>query len=550
MATRRMLPGRPLGRGLLGIALALAGCTASESRAAPASVPPVRGTPAVGINLEAVADWAPQPFFADLIKQGRPWHLPGNVHAPVALDASGWPTGDAGIIVGTPPALLGRAAPYKLTFRGDAKVSAESATIRNQAYVAATRTTTADVHIEGGGNVVLTFRGQEVGVKDVRLLRPGQVAGDVFAHDLLARLKMFPVVRFMQALGEHGIGSPANPDVEWADRVRPDHATQTGKNGIAWEYVVLLANQTGKDAWINVPLRASDDYVRKLALLLRHGSDGVNPYTSPQPKPVFPPLEPSRAVYVEYVNELWNGIYASTGENQRLALAEIAQGDPNHYRYKSGSDFLLGMRRLGHQTLRISAIFRSVFGDADMMSRVRPVLAAQIDNSGTLYAPLEYLEEVHGPGNRFGNAPRSVATIVYAGAGAPYVGLTKDADGLTVDDIFDQMTSQLHAGVLPSITSAKKACDRFGIRLVAYEGGQHLVGKRSLGAKIAAQDDPRMKDILVRLLRHWFETGGDLFAYYSLCSTWGEYGSFGLSNDIAKDGTAKWQAVKEAARTP
>lgn len=538
--------GTLLGRAVVGVSLVLAGCAAAGSPAAPAAAPlAVKGTPSLGINLEAVADWAPQPFFADVIKQGRPWHVPGNVHAPAEVDADGWPTGDAGIIVGTPPGLMGRPEPYRLSFRGDAKVSAESASVRNQSFVAATRTTTADVRIEPGGNVVLTFRGQPAGVKDVRLLRPGQVPADVFARDLLARLELFPVVRFMQALGEHGVGSPANPDAEWANRARPGHATQTGKNGIAWEYVVLLANQAGKDAWINVPLRASDDYVRKLAQLLRYGSDGVNPYTSPQAKPLFPPLDPSRAVYVEYVNELWNGIYSSTGENQRLALAEIALGDPNHFKYKGGSGFHYGMRRLGHQTARLSDLFRSVFGDTGMMVRVRPVLAAQIDNSGTLYAPLEYLEAVHGPGNRFGNPPRPVSAIVYAGSGAPYVGLTRDADGLTVDEIFDQMTSQLHESVLPSITSAKKACDRFGIRLVAYEGGQHLVGKKSLASKVAAQEDPRMKDILVRLMRYWFAAGGELFTYYSLCSTWGEYGSFGLSSDITSEGTVKWQAAKE-----
>jgi hypothetical protein len=503
--------------------------------------------PAMGINLEAVADWAPQPFFADVIKQGRPWNAPGNVHVPAPLDANGWPTGDAGIIVGTPPGRMGREEPYRLTFRGDAKVAAEGASVSNQAYSSSARTTTADVRIEPGANVVLTFRGQAGGVKDVRLLRPGHAPGEVFARDLLARLSMFSTVRFMQALGEHGVGSPANPDVEWADRVRPGHATQTGKNGIAWEYVVALGNQAGKDVWINVPLRASDDYVRKLAQLLRFGSDGVNPYGSPQAKPVHPPLDPSRAVYVEYVNELWNGIYPSTGENQRMALAEIAQGDANHYKYKSGSDFHFGMRRLGHQTARISEIFRSVFGDADMMARVRPVLAAQIDNSGTLHAPLEYLEAVHGPGNRFGNPPHPVSYLVYAGSGAPYVGLSRDADGLTVDQIFDQMTSQLHGDVLPAITSAKKTCDRYGIRLIAYEGGQHLVGKRSLQAKVAAQDDPRMKDILVRVMRHWFDSGAGLFAYYSLCSTYGEYGSFGLSNDITSEATPKWGAVKQVA---
>jgi len=549
MRGRRLHLGRTLRRVAVAAALALAGRAASAPPAAPAP----RSVPAaahLGINLEAVADWAPQPFFADVIKQGRPWHAPGNVHAPAPLDANGWPTGDAGIIVGTPPARMGRAVPYRLTFRGDAKVSAESATIRNQVHDGATRTTTADVQIEPGGNVVLTFRGQAGGVKDVRLLRPGHAPEEVFARDLLARLSMFPVVRFMQALGENGVGSPANPDVDWTDRARPGRATQTGKNGIAWEYVVLLANQVGKDVWINVPLKASDEYVRKLAQLIRFGSDGANPYTSPQGKPVYPPFDPSRAVYVEYVNELWNGIYPSTGENQRLAIAEIAQGDPHHYQYRSGSDFHYGMRRLGRQTARISEIFRSVFGDAEMMTRVRPVLAAQIDNSGTLYTPLEYLEAVHGPGNRFGNPPRPVSYHVYAGAGAPYVGLTRDADGLSVDDIFDQMTSHLHTVVLPAITSAKKACDRFGIRLVAYEGGQHLAGKRSVAAKVAAQDDPRMKDILVRLMRHWSATGGDLFTYYSLCSSYGEYGSFGLSSDISVDSTVKWQAVKEVTRGP
>jgi hypothetical protein len=415
-------------------------------------------------------------------------------------------------------------------------------------YSATTRKTTADVEIRPGGNVVLTFRGQAGGVKDVRLLRPGQPATDLFARDLLARLEMFPLVRFMQALGEHGIGSPANPDVEWSDRVLPGHATQSGKNGIAWEWVALLGNQAGKDVWINVPLRASDDYVRKLALLLRYGSDGTNPYTSPQARPVYPPLDPSRIVYVEYVNELWNGIYAATGENRRMALAEIAQGDPHHYQYKPGSDFHYGMRRLAHQTARVSGLFRAVFGDAEMMTRVRPVLAAQIDNSGTLHAPLEYLEAVRGPGNRFGIPPTAIPAIVYAVSGAPYVGLRRDADGLTVDELFDQMTSQLHESVLPSITAAKRIADRYGVRLVAYEGGQHLVGKRSLSAKVAAQEDPRMKDLLVRLMRHWFEAGGDLFAYYSLCSTWGEHGSFGLSNDIAVDRGAKWSAVREVVQ--
>jgi len=34
------------------------------------------------------------------------------------------------------------------------------------------------------------------------------------------------------------------------------------------KYVALLANQAGKDIWINIPASATDDYVRQLATLL------------------------------------------------------------------------------------------------------------------------------------------------------------------------------------------------------------------------------------------------------------------------------------------
>jgi hypothetical protein len=51
---------------------------------------------------------------------------------------------------------------------------------------------------------------------------------------------------------------------------------------------VQIANELGKDIWINVPALVDDAYVRSLAELLQRT------------------LAPDRAVYVEYSNELWN----------------------------------------------------------------------------------------------------------------------------------------------------------------------------------------------------------------------------------------------------
>ncbi len=53
----------------------------------------------------------------------------------------------------------------------------------------------------------------------------------------------------------------------------------------------MLANATNKDMWINIPAEATTQYVTNLADLIKYGSDGVNPYTSPQGEPRLPAAE-------------------------------------------------------------------------------------------------------------------------------------------------------------------------------------------------------------------------------------------------------------------
>jgi hypothetical protein len=115
--------------------------------------------------------------------------------------------------------------------------------------------------------------------------------------------------------------SNASPQRDWADRRRPPHVFQqgvlnrrapaTGFNGdrgtgVAFEHMVALANATGRDLWINVPHLATDDFITKLAQLIRFGSDGTNPYTTTVASPVHSPLAPARRVFVEYSNEIWS----------------------------------------------------------------------------------------------------------------------------------------------------------------------------------------------------------------------------------------------------
>jgi hypothetical protein len=115
--------------------------------------------------------------------------------------------------------------------------------------------------------------------------------------------------------------SNGSPQKDWADRRGPQHVFQQGvlnrrvpatgfsgdrATGIAFEHMVAICNATGRDLWINVPHLATDDFVTKLAQLIRFGSDGVNPYAGAVTNPVYPPLRPHLRVFVEYSNEIWS----------------------------------------------------------------------------------------------------------------------------------------------------------------------------------------------------------------------------------------------------
>lgn len=140
----------------------------------------------------------------------------------------------------------------------------------------------------------------------------------LFHPTLLARIadKNWSYIRFMD-------WNPTNasPQQDWVDRRKPTDAFQNGilnrrapANGftgnrstdVALEYMIMLCNATGKDMWINVPHLATDDYIRKMAQTIAYGSNGVNPYTSAQSNPVYPPLNSGRKVYVEFSNEIWS----------------------------------------------------------------------------------------------------------------------------------------------------------------------------------------------------------------------------------------------------
>lgn len=481
----------------------------------------------LGINLEASRDYQPNRMFADAMKSSRPWGsvaTPWDMAAPI--DANGWPTADAALVVMTGAQYHDIGGTYALSFTGQATVRgvASIITIQHQLYDAASNTTTADVVVDPQNvQIMLSFTGTQGGVRNVKLMRPGYTT-ETFTREFLALIQPFSMLRFMWTT--ETIDSNV---VEWSDRTLPTHASQNRQiggqwAGTAWEYVAELANLTGKEIWVNVPDQASDDYIRQLAVFLMTHVRADIP------------------IYVEYSNEVWNYTYRQTQRNLAAAQAEVAAGNsPLNFDGQSNPGYL-AWRRVGKKTKEISDIFRSVFGDAQMMSRVRPVLAMQHDGPMTIRQPLEFLEAVYGPPSNY----------LYAISSAPYFGpdlATRQRTDLTVDEIISAMIAALPREINMAIGYVTWA-RHYRLQYVAYEGGPFLDGAASLAAKIASSRDPRMQDLVVSFLNQFAQCGGDAMAYYTSIAADGQYGIFALTDNVHNLNTPKFAAVRQWLNAP
>lgn len=532
----RPRPGRPFP-----VYRARLGVEEFEPRVVPSGVPAVP----LGANIDAVRDWSLSNVFVDTIKQGRPFTSLSRPGSPAAVDANGWPTEDFEVIVqtGIPNTAKVYNGAYKLSFAGRADVSTaftEGGSVSNLAYDPATNTTTADVTLNASDAdswyFALHFTNTNGGVQNVRLIRPGYAANttQVFTNDFLNEIAPFGTLRFMDFTNTNN-----NQAVNWGDRSHVTDAEQSGDKGVAWEYVIQLANVTHKDIWINVPGNATDDYVTQLATLLKNG------------------LDPGINVYVEYSNELWNGGFTQTQANKAAAVAEVeaglASGHPSNLMYpgetarnRDGSwvsQWDWAWRRIARRDVEISNDFASVWGSGAIDNRIRPVLASQIANPYLLQTGLDFIQNTYGAPNHF----------LYGVAGAPYFNLNgQDSQtNLSVDQVLSAMSDSI-TQVEQWYPAYAHWATYYGLQDLAYEGGPDTFGPNNVAAKKAAALDPRMKDLVIRYLDDWYAQGGGLFNWYFAGTTSYDtpFGTWGLTNDITNLNTPKIQGINAVLAGP
>ncbi len=245
-----------------------------------------------------------------------------------------------------------------------------------------------------------------------------------FHPSLIARINDAPwgYIRFM----DWG-PTNASPQKDWADRRVPRHTFQAGilnrrdpsegapwftengvtyyfegnrDTGVAFEHWVALANATNKHMWICVPHLATDDFVTKMAQVIRFGSDANgNPYTSAVSNPVHPPLNSNLKVFIEYSNEIWsNGLYFPQGNwaEERARALGITRAQFNARRF-----------------CQVWRIFQNVFGGSQRIVKVAAVFTGVEDYTS------RFLNEIRafGAGLTPYQEPDLIAPTTYFGNG-------------------------------------------------------------------------------------------------------------------------------------
>ena len=550
---------------------------------------------AFGTNLATVADWSSEYVFTDAFKMSRNWLTQADgvwdtkEQAALDLDENGWvkslpKNGEAQFsYVGTLLFVgIGENYPagqYTVIYEGEGTINYYFDAVKNEALSTDGRHIIDVTPGAAGGNVGIYMTITETDpnntgnyIRNIRVMMPGQEGtANKFHPDFLNSIKNYEVIRYMDwqetnwstqgaAVQAHAANMPVmqmptqaadlmpqmaegmpvraqSPftSVDWQARATVNDHTYTSHAGVPLEIMVELANVTGTDAWFNMPHQATDDYMSAFAVQVKNTLDTNN------------------TVYVEYSNEVWN---SSFGQAQWVEDAGMKQWPTS-----DAAPIVKRMSYFGMRTTEMCNIWKQAFGE--QADRVVCVLGAQSANpwlaEQALNCPVANMD----------------CTNVDAVAIAPYFGQalglpenhsevlawTNEADG-GLNSLFTQLSQgglltngapqgELQRSINDMNAYAALAAN-YGMDMISYEGGQHLVGVGSVVWDEAitelfttANRDPRMGALYSQYLTAWNNAGGGVFNHFvnaMPATMWGSWGSKEFTNDT---NAPKYNAVME-----
>jgi hypothetical protein len=431
---------------------------------------------------------------------------------------------------------------YKLRFVGQADIiPAEGLfAVENHFYDPASNTTTADIAVDPTvGLLFINFENTRrtpaspasSGITDVHLLRPGYDfdTAPTFTDEFLRGIAPFKILRFMDWVG----GNDINPfyldednTIDWAERNLPTNR-QTDGEGVAWEYVVELANLTGKDVWLNVPIHASDDYIRGLANFLKTN------------------LNPDITIYLEHSNEVWNFGFKQTVYNQLAAEAEVESGSTLNNDGNQNID-IWRQRRHAKRLVDIANIFADVYGRPALNNQIRVIYAWDIWQNFQYANTLAWVNDTYGAPNQY----------FYGLAGASYFNANGVNPGISDEGVFLTLQYSIDELAERAKMPLQEIANEYGLQFLIYEGGPDTAGNlqwerntQLMHTYIRNHRDPRMgRTIQYELYNNWFAHPAldpDIYIFFSLASDYNRWGMWGLTEDITRLDTPKYTALTD-----
>ncbi|MGY6548586.1 MAG: hypothetical protein ACXIU7_06225 [Roseinatronobacter sp.] len=577
--TRPRVPRAPRAAVILALSLSLvlmvsqlmpSGAQAEELRA-----PRAAGTaPWLGMSVSGLRDYGTQRPFIDVMTSARAWigHLPGqwggweeaDLIAAGALGPHGWPLfvpdGLTGIstllMVDLPEDAGGVAGRYRLTYEGRGRLRIDGRA------TSARRRAPGEIWFNftpGSFGVQLTIRqtDPEDPIRNIRVVHEDHIEadarGELINPDWRARMDGLAVLRFM---GWHDSNYATWSD--WDRRPVPDDYSWTLR-GVPLEILIRVANDMGVDPWFNIPHLADDTYITGMAEMIRDQ------------------LDPGLTAWIEFSNETWNWSFLAA--NAAADAAEARWGDRGLWQEWNAM-----------RAAQMVQIFNRVFGDeAYRLKRVLGTQKGWLGLEQQLEAPRWQAEDPDNPappslfdvyaitayfGGILGSperAPMLRAWLAEARQEATRLGM---AQGLQDEALADFVRDTAHRLVEPLMTEEimdgrhsgdrtdtilqifthylpyhMAVAERWGLELVAYEGGTHVAGLDEI------MDDPEltalfvdfnysegMAELYTHLLEGWYRMNTGIFVHHTDIGAPGRWGSYGALRHLS-DHSPRWQAL-------
>jgi len=484
--------------------------------------------PALSFNLEQVSDFSTQQAFLDVFKTAREWigHLPGQfggvtyeeLLADSVFDENGWPTfiPDELNYIGTliltaqhedDQFVTGR---YVLRYEGEGTVEVNlDATIISQQpgeivfeFNEPRQNTLVEIQIRSTDP---TSTGDYI--RNISVVKEEYLdlydSGAIFNPAWVDYVDDVRLVRFMDWMRTNN-----STQSEWDDRPMVDDFSWGTSVGVPLEIMVRLANELGADVWFNIPHLATDEYITEFATIVRDT------------------LDSRLKAHFEFSNEVWNFTFDQT--DWAHAMGQARWGED------VGDAFL---QFYGISAANMARILDGVYGDltAEQLVKVVGVQTSVPEREEAILNAPNFLAE--DPANQ------SPFEFFDAYAVTGYFGF--DLGGL---EVFEDLRTDEDGGfaramelILASVDSAIEefqyhfaAAERFGLNIVMYEGGSHIVANgndRDNEEFVSFLDtinrSSDIQDAYQRLLQGWIDAGGTSFNKFNDIRRNGESGPWG-----------------------